>query len=49
MNARRPAPIGPLALAIRHLPSPSSGRRVAAVAVVLGVALLAGIALLLMH
>lgn len=45
MNARRPAPIGPLALALRHLGSP--GRRVAAVALVLGIALGAGLALLL--
>ncbi|MEU8213910.1 hypothetical protein AB0B85_32445 [Micromonospora sp. NPDC049044] len=49
MNARKPAPIGPLALALalRHLRPESAGRRVAGLAVVFAVALLAGIALLL--
>lgn len=47
MNARRPAPIGPLALALRHLRPASAGRRVAVLAAVFTVALLAGTALLL--
>ncbi|MFC0100729.1 hypothetical protein ACFFKH_24825 [Micromonospora marina] len=47
MNARKPAPIGPLALALRHLRPESAGRRVAVLTVVVAVALLAGIALLL--
>lgn len=45
MNKRRPLPVGPLALALRHL-RPSGPGGVAALAVVLGLALLAGIALL---
>ena len=48
MNARKPAPIGPLALALRHLRPPSGGRLIG-LGVVLGVALLAGIALLLLR
>ncbi|WP_165945541.1 hypothetical protein [Micromonospora sp. KC606] len=47
MNARKPAPIGPLALALRHLRPESAGRHVAVLAAVFAVALLAGIALLL--
>jgi hypothetical protein len=47
MNARKPAPIGPLALVLRYLRPESAGRRVAVLAVVFAVALLAGIALLL--
>ena len=46
MNARRPAPIGPLALALRHLRSQSGGRLIG-LGVVLGIALLAGVALLI--
>ena len=46
MNARRPAPIGPLALALRHLRSRSDSRLVG-LGLVLGIALLAGIALLI--
>lgn len=46
MNARRPAPIGPLALALRHLRTGSRGR-VIGLGIVLGIALLAGLALLL--
>jgi hypothetical protein len=47
VNARKPAPIGPLALALRHLRPETAGRRVAVLATVFAVALLAGIALLL--
>ena len=46
MNARRPTPIGPLAIALRHLRSPSRGRLIG-LGMVLGIAVLAGIALLL--
>jgi hypothetical protein len=42
MNTRKPMPIGPLALALRH-----RGRRVAVLALLLGAVLLAGIVLLL--
>jgi hypothetical protein len=49
VNARKPAPIGPLAIAIRHLRSASGGRQAATVAVVLGLALLTGLALLLIR
>jgi hypothetical protein len=49
MNPRRPLPIGPLALALRHLPPSCAGRRIAILAVVFSAALLAGIALLLLH
>jgi len=48
MNARRPAPIGPLALILRHL-YPSGSRRIAVLAVVLGLALVAGIGVLLLR
>jgi hypothetical protein len=48
MNARRPLPIGPLALVLRHVrPPASASRRIAILAVALTVALLVGIALLL--
>ncbi len=47
MNARKPLPIGPLALALRHVPPASTSRRIAVLAVALSAALLAGIALLL--
>jgi hypothetical protein len=46
MNARKPAPIGPLALVLRHVRSPSGSRHVAVLGVILGMALLVGIALL---
>jgi hypothetical protein len=48
MNARRPAPIGPLAIALRHLRSPSR-RRLIGLGIGLGIALLAGVALLLIR
>ena len=48
MNSRRPAPIGPLAIALRHLRSPSRGRLIG-LGIVLGIALLAGVALLLIR
>jgi hypothetical protein len=47
MNARKPLPIGPLALALRHFPPTS--RRIAILAVALTTSLLAGIALLLLR
>ncbi len=47
MNARKPLPIGPLALALRHVPPASASRRIAVLAVALSAALLAGIALFL--
>ncbi len=46
MNARKPAPIGPLALALRHR---GSGRRIVLLAIVVGIALLAGIGLLFLR
>jgi hypothetical protein len=49
MNARKPLPIGPLALVLRHLPPASAGRRIAILAVALSAALLAGVALLLLR
>jgi hypothetical protein len=49
MTERRPAPIGPLALALRHLRGGAGGRRVALLAVVLGLALVLGIALLFLR
>jgi hypothetical protein len=49
MNARKPRPIGPLALVLRHLPPARAHRRVTVLAVVLGAALLAGLALLLLR
>ena len=45
MNSRRPAPIGPLAIALRHLRYPSRGRLIG-LGIVLGIALIAGVALL---
>jgi hypothetical protein len=47
MQQRRPAPIGPLALAMRHLRRPTGGSRIAIVAAALALALAAGIVLLL--
>jgi hypothetical protein len=49
MTPRKPAPIGPLAVALRHLRTPSGGRRITALAVVFGLAIVAGIALLLLR
>jgi hypothetical protein len=49
MSARKPAPIGPLALAMRHVRGPSGARRIAAITVVLGLALAAGIVVLLLR
>jgi len=49
MNARKPLPIGPLALALRHFPPTSASRRIAILAVALTTSLLAGIALLLLR
>jgi hypothetical protein len=49
MNAHKPAPIGPLALALRHLRTGAGRRRVAVLAIVLGTALLVGIGLLLLR
>ena len=49
MNVRKPLPIGPLALVLRHLQPTSTGRRIAMLAVVLGTALVAGAALLLLR
>jgi hypothetical protein len=49
MNARKPPPIGPLALALRHLRTASAGRGIAILAVTLGAALLAGTALVLLR
>jgi hypothetical protein len=46
MNARKPLPIGPLALALRHVRPASASRRITVLAVALAVALLVGIALL---
>jgi hypothetical protein len=47
MSDRKPLPIGPLALVLRHLPDGSANRTVVVLALVLGMALLAGIGLLL--
>lgn len=47
MNQRRPAPVGPLALALRHLPPGTARRRVALLALIFGLLLVGGIALLL--
>ncbi|MGB2572098.1 hypothetical protein ACPFP2_27175 [Micromonospora citrea] len=49
MNARKPLPIGPLALVLRHLQPASASRSIAILAVALGTALLAGAALLLLR
>lgn len=46
MNARRPQPIGPSAIALRHMRFESGNRVIAVLAVILGVALLGGIVLL---
>ena len=48
MSPRRPAPIGPLAIALRHLRS-TSGSRLIGLGIVLGAALVVGIALLLVR
>jgi hypothetical protein len=47
MNARKPLPIGPLALALRHAPAAFARRRIAVLAVALSAALLVGIVILL--
>lgn len=47
MTTRKSLPIGPLALALRHRRSGSTNRRIAIAAVILGLALVAGVALLL--
>jgi hypothetical protein len=49
MNARKPAPIGPLALALRHLHTGGRSQRVVVLAIVLGAALLVGLGLLLLR
>lgn len=46
MTARKPLPIGPLAVALRLVRTDAASRRVAVLAVVFTAALLAGIALL---
>jgi hypothetical protein len=47
MSTRNRLPIGPLALAMRHHRGGSPGRRIAIAALILGLALVAGVALLL--
>ncbi|MET8322222.1 hypothetical protein [Micromonospora sp. NPDC005189] len=47
MNARKPLPIGPLALILRHVRLTSTSHRIAILAIALAAALLLGIALLL--
>jgi hypothetical protein len=47
MNIRNPLPIGPLALAMRHHRGGAGGRRIAIAGLILGLALVAGVALLL--
>jgi len=47
MTTRNRLPIGPLALAMRHHRSGSTGRRIAVAVVILGLALVTGVALLL--
>jgi len=47
MSTRNRLPIGPLALAMRHHRGGASGRRIAIAALILGLALIAGVALLL--
>jgi hypothetical protein len=47
VHTRRPLPIGPLALVLRHLAPAYANRRIAVLAVALSAALLGGIALLL--
>ncbi|ROO51116.1 hypothetical protein EDC02_5981 [Micromonospora sp. Llam0] len=47
MNARKPLPIGPLALVLRHVRPASTSHRIAILAIALAAALLVGIALLL--
>jgi hypothetical protein len=47
MNARKPLPIGTLAVVLRHVAPASASRRIAVLAVALSAALLIGIALLL--
>jgi hypothetical protein len=49
MNARKPLPIGPLALALRHLRPASAGRHITVLAVVSAVTLLTGAVLLLLR
>ena len=46
MNANRPAPIGPLAIALRRLRSKEGGRHVAVIALVFAALLVVGIGLL---
>lgn len=49
MNERRPAPIGPLALVLRHVHSTFGGRRLAILAAALGAILLIGIVVLFLR
>lgn len=48
MNPRKPLPIGPLAVALRHLQGASAHRHIAVLGAVLTVALIAGAALMLL-
>ncbi len=47
MNTRHPLPIGPLALAMRHHRGGRGARRIAVAALILGLAMVAGVVLLL--
>ncbi|HEX8629635.1 MAG TPA: hypothetical protein VF755_15825 [Catenuloplanes sp.] len=49
MPGRKPLPIGPLGIALRHLHDESGGRRAAWLAAVFGLAVLVGVGLVLLR